>query len=663
MLRPVYQVLCVSLAALALIHPAEAKKPAKNHAPAKAAPKRNTAVQSAFLFAEKGNWDEAKLHAHKSGNSALKKLILWLSLQDQQSGASFGEITRFMEENPDWPKMERLALRAEQAIHSSAVTDAQLTRWFDAHPPVSGAGKVALAELAARKNAPPGYVAQLLRSAWETGDFDENEEARILEEHGSALAPQDHAARASRLIWEGKFASAERMLPLLAADLRTLMRARIALMSDDKDGAYLALQMEKERLNDPGLIYARMLWRDRRDDDAGVREMLLMAPPDPPFADKWWRLRERQVREAIDARNIDLAARLLAGRGNLDGAAYADALWLEGWLMLEFQHRPQEAYTRFYAMFDSVKYPVSKARAAYWAARAAEGSGDMAAAGHWYNTASAYPSTFYGQLASAAATGSAPLKIPADPIVSQEAKQRFRGRELVRAITLSLENGQEELANTLANHLIDEAAEPRQAALTATLMRELHSTHMGVRAAKRALQSGVLLLEAGYPRIGLGSDAPIEPALAMAIARQESEFDARAKSRAGALGLMQLLPGTAKETARKHDIPYAELSLTQPSYNVRLGSLYLARQIQNFNGSYVQAIAAYNAGPRRVREWVGDFGLPGNTPEEAVNWIEKIPYSETRNYVQRVLENLQVYRHLTAGSRTPNLRIWEDLVR
>ncbi len=620
-------------------------------------------TQSAFLFADRKDWNEAQLHAKQSGNPVLMKFIDWLYYQDAESGASFEEIAAFLRANPDWPQQNRLKLRAEQSIRLSGTSDADLKKWFAENPPASGIAKIAFAELSLRQHADPASVAQLIRDGWRDGDFDEASEKRILSSYRSLLRTDDHIARTDRLLWQEKITPAQRMLELLPGDQRTLANARIALIQDKKTAPFMVMQVSKALHANPGLIYNRMMWRDHRDDDSGVREMLLAAPKEVPFPEKWWKVRERQIRKAIDERNYALARSLLNNHGQTGGSEYADALWLKGWLLTEFLNQPQEGYQQFYTMFDAVKYPVSKARAAYWAARAAAKSGDTEAANSWYTSATAYPSTFYGQVAYATLRGTAPLNIPSDPIAPKEVRQQFHDRDIVKAIRLCIDNQHDDMATQLVNHLIDKADSPHELALAALMVRDQQSTMLGVRAAKRALQKNTLLMETGFPVPPLKAELATEPALAYAIARQESEFDPRARSRSNALGYMQLLPGTAKETAKKNDIAYAESRLFEPSYNATLGSLYLQRLVNAYDGSYVKAIAAYNAGPGRVRDWVAEFGQPGNTPESVINWIEKIPFTETRNYVQRVLENLQIYRYLLSQDEAPSLHIHEDLLR
>lgn len=621
-------------------------------------------TQSAFLFADRKDWDNARLHAKRSGNDALVTLIAWQYLLDQTSGASFQEIRDFMQKHPDWPQQQRLQLRAEQSIRMSSPESAELSAWFDANPPISGAGKIALAEIMLESSSSNRErIDFLLRDGWRNGDFDETEEKRLLSVYGNRLRTEDHRQRADRLLWEEKTTAALRMLDILPAADRSLVRARAALLQNDRDAPALVAALNARQKKDAGLIFARMQWRARSGDELGVREMLLEAPTPLPYAEKWWRQRDTQVRKAIAEGDWKLARRLLSGHGLSSGAEFADAKWLEGWLDLQQMNKPQEAYQAFYAMFDAVKFPVSKARAAYWAGRAAENLNDAEAAKSWYVTASSYPTTFYGQLAAQKLGGGAPLNLPASPAVSPEARQKFNARLLTRAFRIAVDADEKELATLLLNQMIDGSPSAQESALAAELAEEAHSRTLGVRAAKRAMQNGIVLTDAGYPKTKLPTDLALEPALALAITRQESEFDARAESRAGALGLMQLLPSTAREVARKNDIAFSQPKLFDGSYNITLGSLYLDRLINGFDGSYVQAIAAYNAGPGRVREWRNTFGAPSGSAEKIVDWIEKIPFSETRNYVQRVLENLQVYRHLLAGKETPKLRIVEDLER
>jgi soluble lytic murein transglycosylase len=315
-------------------------------------------------------------------------------------------------------------------------------------------------------------------------------------------------------------------------------------------------------------------------------------------------------------------------------------------------------------MYDKVRFPVSKARAAYWAGRAAERAGDRNAAESWYNTGSAYPTAFYGQLSALKQHGTAPLRIPAAPRITGDEQQRFDQSDLAQAVTIVSRMGRNDLASRLISGMIESAQSADDAAMIAALGKEIGHSFLSVRGAKKALQyHNAVLLKTGYPSPKTPYDAAVERPLLLAITRQESEFDPSAKSPAGALGMMQLLPSTARETAKKYGLGYALPRLYEPDYSWTIGSLYLNRMIDNYNGSYVMAIAAYNAGPGNVRKWVRLFGTPGNDIDKAVKWIEMIPFSETRNYVQRVLENLQLYRYALAEGESPKLKLGEDLAR
>lgn len=622
-------------------------------------------VRSAFLFADRKDWSNAQAHAAQSHNPVLIKLINWEYALDPDSGAGHDEIMQFMQANPDWPDQKRLRIRAELALRRSAEFDQDIITEFKEQPPITGVGKMALAEALMRGGkTPQEKITTLIRDAWRGGDFDEIQEQQIIDTYGNLLKRTDDIDRIDRLLWEEKITGAKRILDRVPADYRKLYQARMSLIADKRSAILSVAQVPAALKHDPGLIYDRMRYRARRDDTKGVREMLLAAPSHVPYPEKWWRQRELQVREAIGENNFKLAKKLLANHGQSDGGTLADALWLQGWLDTEFLKEPKTGYDLFYRMFSEVRFPVSKARAAYWAARAAEKAGDKEAAASWYTTASAYPTTFYGQLASLKANGTAPLRLPAAPEISGEAQRVFDNEELTRAIKLCIAANQPDLAKKFINYLAENADDDTQAALASHFGNRIGQPALSVHAAKKAMQQrGVVVIEAGYPRVKTPTGLAVERPLALAITRQESEFDPHARSPSGALGMMQLMTATAKETARKDDVPFSAGQLGDPSYNMTLGSLYLARLIRNYDGSYIMAIAAYNAGPGNVRNWAGQFGTPGNRLDSAIDWIEKIPFTETRNYVQRVLENLQIYRHLESDVDAPKLKLGEDLAR
>lgn len=619
-------------------------------------------AREAFRLAEKKDWAGAQAYAGKSSGGVLEKLMTWQYLLDSDTQPDFHEIAAFIAANPHWPEQTRLRIRAEQALHNSAASNDDIIHWFADDAPITGAGKIALARaLISRGGAPQDETDTLVREGWRDGDFDEAHETDILASFKSLLTEDDHIARADRLLWEEKTTAAKRMLPLLPKSHRYLAEARTALILDKKLASLTVSKVPDSLQDDPGLIYNRMQWRARRGDNEGVREMLLTAPDAVPYPEKWWRSREMQVRMAIDEGDYGMAAKLLERHGDLPGKELAEAAWLSGWLQLEFLKSPAAAYDIFARMYESVGYPVSLSRAAFWAGRAAKAKGDSGTADRWFETASRYPTTFYGQLAIFQRRGDTTLRLPSSPSISEAARTQFENDELVQALKLCLQSGARDMADKLAAFLIEKSGDEQQTALVAELAVEHGYPHLGVRSAKKALQKNIVLTESSYPRPDTPDDLAVERPLALAIARQESEFDPYAVSRAGAMGLAQLRPSTAKETARKSGIRYDKKRLFEADYNMLLGSHYLSRMIESYDGSYVLAIAAYNAGPGNVRKWIRQFGTPGNDVESAINWIEQIPFAETRNYVQRVMENLQVYRQLEAG--TSSLMLAQDLAR
>ncbi|MFW0776714.1 MAG: lytic transglycosylase domain-containing protein [Rickettsiales bacterium] len=622
-------------------------------------------AENAFNFAKKRDWDGALLHAEKSNYVPLITLIRWQYLLDSDSGAEFNEITRFISGHPDWPQQKTLRIRAEMSLRDGSVSDNDIIAWFANDTPITGVGKIALAEALARQQmSTRTYVDTLIRGGWIDGDFDSTETKRIRDTYKNLLGRDEHFARVDRLLWEQKTSSAEDMLPFLSKDQQKLAKARIALIRGKKRVTPLINAVPSSLKKDPGLQYDRLRFRAKRGDDEGVREILLGLPEVVPYPKRWWRYREGQVRQALSKGNPELAQRLLATHGLTQGAAYADARWLNGWLQLEFLDRPRDAYELFYGMYEAVNYPVSKARAAYWAGRAAEKSGERSTAHDWYANAAAHPTTFYGQLAALKVYGTAPLRIPAQPGIGSWQQKRFDAKDMPRAAVLAAQFDRDDLAARLMYEMIQNTNDVEEAAMIAALGQKIGQTYLGVRGAKKALQHhNAVLLESGYPTPKTPSESNVERPLILSIARQESEFDPNARSSAGARGLMQLMHRTAREVARKSGLKYSRSKLYDETYNMQLGSNYLGRMIDSYDGSYVMAIASYNAGPGNVRKWTKSFGTPAHDIDNAVNWIEQIPFAETRNYVQRVLENLQVYRHILAEGKTPKLRLGEDLER
>lgn len=597
-----------------------------------------------------GNWAIALAEA---GAAHVTSYILWRALQDHSREADFATLAGFIRTHHDWPRLNRLQLRLEKQLFQGHHPEAAIRGWFAQYPPISGYGMLALSRLA------PDTAR--VRHGWIQGDFERHDEPRILSEFATALNRDTHRARGERLLREGKTEAAERMLSYVGEDYAALFRARIALQRRQRGLEAKIARIPAALKDDHGLLADRLRWRHDKGLRSGVRELLLAMDAASPYAGELWRIRALHARDAIEEGAYAQAARLLRNAGStLDGAAQADALWLKGWLALTFRNDAKKAYEHFYRLFHHVSYPISRARGAYWAARAAQANGNTAIAQDWLKLAAQYPTAFYGQLAQAERAPGEPLRFPAAPAVDEAAYRAYRGHALVKLALAFYHAGQDELALPLLTHLAAEAETPGHLAALMRICTQHRLLHAQVKVAKYA-QRDNLFLPQGWPRLPLPDSTPLEPSLALAIARQESEFNPRAVSSANARGLMQLLPSTGRKVADKLELNYTLEKLFDPVFNLRLGSHYLHDLIEGFNGKLILAVAGYNAGPGRSREWVQRFGQPGGDLAQTLTFMELIPFAETRNYVQRVLEHRQTYRALENPSAP--LKLTDDLLR
>ncbi|MBM3569299.1 MAG: lytic transglycosylase domain-containing protein [Alphaproteobacteria bacterium] len=633
-------------------------------APKPSDPALLTAAQ-AIAFANDGEWDAARGMAARSGNPLLAKLVEWLRLTAPGVPA-LAEVAAFLLENSDWPEDRFLIRRAEEAIADGTV-EAELTlRWFADFPPRLPESQIRYGELllarglAEDRPAAEGWI----RAGWTGADVGAQRESDIVERHAAILGRAQHAARLDRLLWENKLDAASRLLRLVSADDRVVAEARMTLMTQSGDaGAHLS-RVPNALQRDPGLIYerARHARRLGRDDEAA--QILVAVPSSGPFAERIWRERHTLLRRALAKGDFELAYRLAQGHGVDQGSAFADAEFLAGWIALRFLKRTEPALTHFTALHAGARQPLTVARAAYWAGLTAETMGNRSDAGAWLERAAGFPTTFFGQLAVARRAGNGgTLGLPAPAQANDAEREVFERRELIRAARLLHAIGDARRVRTFLLRTAEIVQSPGEHALIGELAQRLGRPELEVIASKRAVRAGQMPSVAGYPVIATPREAGIEPAMILAITRQESEFDPVAISRAGARGLMQLMPRTAREVAKQIKLPYAEGKLTgDPSYNMRLGSQYLEDMTRRFGGSYILAAAAYNAGPSRAQQWIREYGDPRDPAVDPLDWIELIPIEETRNYVQRVIENLQVYRQRLAARPVP-VQIASDLRR
>lgn len=603
--------------------------------------------QKAFQLARQADWATLRKFKRRPVNRPLEMVLRWMAMKNARSGAEFEQISRFLHRHPGWPNRATLIRRAELTMKADMPT-AERKAWFEQFPPRTITGKLRHLETLKELETPEAYGAAV-RQVWKIGCFNSRQERAFRRKFGRLLRSQDHWARLDRLLWDGHVRSARRMFVLADKPHRALAHARLSLRRRTGN-VDAAIRRVPDRLkSDPGLQYERLRWRHRKSMMREARDLMWDIPPNNGHPKLWWRARSRQIRYALDQGDFEDAYLLSAAHAQKTGAEFADAQWHAGWVSLRFIGKATEALSSFSTLYDAVKTPISRSRAAYWAGRAAMAAGQPDTAQRHFRIAAQHQTTFYGQLG-AGHISERPRHLPAAPDISKAERTAFNDELLTRAIAALAHIGERKMARSFLRHSARIAKTGARAALISQLARRIDLLESAVYAARRAAWRGQILIDEGYPTPPLPALAGLEQALVLAVIRQESGFRADAISRAGARGLMQLMPPTAKRTAKSISIPYSKSRLLlEPTYNVRLGQAYLAQMLNRFKGSYILAIASYNAGPARVASWIKARGDPRTPQIDPIDWIERIPFNETRNYVQRVLENLIIFRRRLGG--------------
>ena len=608
-------------------------------------------AEPTFAAVALGRWSEAYALANRSGDPTLAKVVDWIRFSTAGERASFDEIATFIDQHPDWPEMTSLRANAEGALDGSVPTP-RVIDWLARHPPVTPVGAMWLAD-AYISTGEKALAQRVVRRAWVEMNFDGRSQRRFYRRYRRLLTAADHARRLDRLLWSGRTWEARRMLNRVDAENRILAVARIRLRRFRGGVDWAIRRIPPHRLNDVGFVYERLKWRRRKGRDAEAIALLQDLPKTLPRPRLWWRERGTLARRALRKGDISLAYGLAHSHHQTEGASFADAEWLAGWIALRFLEDPKTATVHFKRLWSKVNYPVSRARAAYWLGRAAEAGKDRAESRKWYQEAAQFFTSFYGQLAMGKLGGGAPAPLPGKPDGAEAKIAAYLDRDVVRAAKLIALSRDRSHFRAFVKHLSKTAATPTEHALAAEIALSVQRPDVALKAAKRALRENVYLMTAGWPREPLPQNSRgMEEALLLALMRQESAFDPQAVSWAGARGLMQLMPATARRVARRLNLPFSRRRLLEdPDYNLAIGTAYLADVVSSFDGSYVLGLAAYNAGPGRVRRWLRRHGDFRKGEIDAVDWIEMIPFDETRNYVQRVIENLQVYRAIFGSRR------------
>ncbi len=600
-------------------------------------------------------------------DTLLNTVVQWDRLRRDSYRASFAELSDFLRTHRGWPQEVVLRRRAEKAI-DVATPFADRRAYFAALPPVTAAAKFRLAEalLVARQG---DAAVALARDAYDSAGLDAPTEAELIATFGPQLTPADHLSRLDRLLWSNQVTAAARVLPRVPADRLAWGIARLALQTGGPNADAARARLPAALANEPGITFDRVQWLRRSGQQADARAVMAAAAYAPGLIvepEAWLKLRVGLARDALKAGDAPQAYALAANHAAFalgrplterslgERAAYIDAEWVAGWTALRRLNRASDALEHFAAVRAAALTPVSQARGDYWSGRAADAAGLKADAERYYAEAARHPDYFYGQLAHERLGRSLVLPAGEPAPVAPPVRARFAADELVRATQALGSLGERDRQTLFMRALVERADTPEQARLVADLAVTIARPDLGVLIGKAARSEGELsLLEAAYPQLTLPVELNPDWTMIHAIARPESQFDRAAVSAATARGLMQLGPATAAEQAAKLGLPYSTARLTDdPVFNVTLGASYFKRLRTNM-GSAVLAVAAYNAGAGNVHKFVvanGDPRLPG---VDMIDWIEAIPFLETRTYVQRVLENAVMYDVLhpvTSGS-------------
>ena len=619
-------------------------KPAVPPAPARVERPDVPLVRDAVAAYRKGDLAAGDAIRRRVATPGAGAFLDWVALRVGGSAIGFDRVAAFAQAYPDYPNPAWLRRRAEDALLAERKPAPFVRAFFARERPQTASGKLVLA-LALRADGLTEDADEIVRDAWRNDTLNRELEGRFLDLFKDTLTTADHRFRMERFLAKESWETARRAASYAGEGYDALVKARMAVDSRAKAAEKLVEAVPAGLKSDTSWLFSRVQHLRRGEKEGDAAKLMAELTRDPAQlvdGDLWWIERRIVARKLLDDGDPKAAYAVVVGHGATSTEKRIEAEFLAGWIALRRLGEPATASRHFDRAASIAGQPISQARAAYWQGRAAEAAGKRVEAKGFYEAAARHGITYYGQLA-AAKLGTTDVALrpasgaPAPP------------KPMVDAVAFGYEAGFRELGFPLAVEFARGSTDEADLEGVAAILAANGDAKAVLTLGKLATQRGQALDEAAFPTIGIPSfepvgKTPVEPAMVHAIARQESMFDPAAGSPVGARGLMQLMPGTASATARKAGLTYEPGRLLEATYNAQLGAAHLGDLMEDYRGAFILVFAAYNAGPGNVKKWIaahGDPRLPGVDP---IDWVELIPFSETRNYVQRVMENLQVYR-------------------
>jgi soluble lytic murein transglycosylase len=624
-------------------------------------------AKSAFDYIGKKKWQTAIKISKKSRDKTLYNLVTYLYLKQSTNAATFSDYRRFISSNSNFPRINRLRYLAEHKINIKSHTPVSIVKWFDEKMPLSDFGKIKLGEVYLKQGKNDEGI-KLIKEGWIRAKLSKNQLRSLRKKYKNIITIKDNIKRADWHAWEGKHWDVKRMLRYLPKDYTTLYNARQILMSQSYGVDTAIKNVNPKFKNDVGLLYDRLKWRRRRGRVESSLEILFKLPKDPiklVNPEIFWKERAILSRSLIYKKKYALAYKVSSNHSMNEGPNYAEAEWLSGFIALNLLQDPNMALQHFKNFYTNVGYPISLSRGAYWIGRTYKNTKNKQKADEWFSEAAKYLNTYYGQLAFLEINPDGLFSLVEQPKVSKKYEKEFNKNELVKIVKLLKDLNKTKYSKDFIKHLALDNIEEGSEILSGMLSIDVGRYDYAIQVSKAASYEMRFHNDLNYPVIKtpdfVNKKRMPKPELVLAVIRQESEFDQKANSYVGARGMMQLMTYTAKLVAKNAKLPYSKSQLTKdPEYNIKLGSYYLAGLLERYEGSYPFSLAAYNAGPKRVKYWKKINGNPQKGEISYIDWVELIKFKETRNYVQRVLENVNVYRFILSGKPIKIYNFFED---